>query len=151
MVQNARQRTKVYLDSYWTPANTLKDDSVSQLGTEIMYAWPPYGLDLELKAPSVVDVVLALEQSTSHPILDFDGAAIGYNESIPIKIRSMDKTGVTATLAIEQAENEVRRILEVYPSGSIRMLERTRPATRMLGQEWLWGADYVMTYERDTT
>ena len=155
MVDDSRDRIKVYLDNYWTPANTLKDDGVSQLGTEIMYAWPDYSLILEFKAPSVVDVIVAVDQATSKANLDFDGYPFSYRESVPMKIRSVNKSGVTAALAIWQAEAEIRRILEAYPiaspTGSVRSLERTVPARLLLGQEPMWGADYILNYTRDMT
>ena len=156
MVDDARSRTKVYLDEYWDPMNTVADNGITLLKTRIIYAFPNYPLIYEFIERSIeVDVIIAIDQAISKTERDFDGSPYSYSESVPIKIRSVNKSGVTASLAIWQAEAEIRRILETYPlassTGSVRSLERTSPARLLLGQEPLWGADYIMTYERDTT
>jgi len=140
----------VYLDTYWIPANAVDDDG-NGLGVQIMYDGPDYPLELEFKAPSVVDVLVTVGQAESTPLMDVDNAAYGYTELVPVKIWSVDKTGVTAVKAIWQAEAEVRRILETYPTGSQRGLERTRSATLVLGSTTLYGAEYTVNYRRDTT
>lgn len=151
MASDARDRTKVFLDTYWTPANAT-DDNGNSLGEQVMYAYPEYPLELEFKAPSVIDVIIAVDQASSEPMMDpVTQAPYGYEEHVPIEIITTDKTDVTATKALWQAEAEVRRILEAYPTGSLRSFERTRPATRRLGSTTLWSAEYVWNYRRDTT
>ena len=47
MVSDARDRTKIYLDTYWTPANAT-DDNGNALGKEVMYDNPNYGVPLDV-------------------------------------------------------------------------------------------------------
>lgn len=149
MASDPRYRTKVMLDTYWTPSNATDDDDNS-LGVQVMYAYPEYPFEMELKSPSVEDVIITVDQPTSRPMMDpVTEAPRGYEESMPVEIITTDKTGVTAIKALWQAEAEMRRILEEYPRGSLRSLERTRPATKRLGSTVLWSARYVWNYRRD--
>jgi len=149
MATDARYRTKYFLDYYWTPENAT-DDNGNALGKEVMYAYPEYSLELEFKAPSVVDVIIAVDQPDSTPAMDaVTQAPYAYDERVPIEITVTDKIDVTATKVMWQAEAEVRRILETYPTGSMRRLERMTPATRRLGSTTLWTAKYVWHYRRD--
>jgi len=150
MVSDARDRTKVYIDTYWTVGNAVDDDD-NALGKEVMYDNPNYPLTLEFKAPSVVDVVITIGKPDSSPIRGHDRTPYGYEENVPIKIFAVDKTNVTGTKAVWQAEAELRRITETYPAGSQRSLERIGDRDRDLGSTILYCTEYVLAYKRDTT
>lgn len=151
MASDARDRTKIYLDTYWIPSNAV-DDNGHGLGVQTMYAYPEYPFELEFKAPSVIDVILTIDQPESSPLMDpVLRAPYGYSEGVPIEIITLNKTNVTATKALWQAEDEMRRILETYPTGSLRSVERISPTTQRLGSTTLWSARYIWNYRRDTT
>ena len=150
MASDARYRTKYYLDYYWVSGNATNDDS-NPLMVQTMYAYPEYPLEYEFKSPSNKDVIIAIDQPNSKPMMDpVTEAPYGYEEHVPIEIISVDKGNVTATKAIWQAEAEVRRILEENPTGSLRSVEQISGATRRLGSTTLWSAKYVWNYRRDT-
>lgn len=150
MVEDARYRTKVYVETYWTRANATDDDD-NALGVEVMFDSPDYPLTWEFKEPSVVDVVLTIGKPDSKPLIGHDKKAYGYEEHVPIKIFSVDKTGVTGTKAVWQAETELRRITETYPSGSMRTLDRIGDRDQNLGSTILYCTEYILNYRRDTT
>jgi len=151
LVDDARYRTKVYLDTYWDEAN-CEDDLGEELTVVAMYESPPYPLILEFLSaePGDTDAILSIGKPESTAIIGHDHIAFGYNEKVPITIQAINKTNLTADKAITQCENEIRRICQTYPLGSLRMLETIRPATTKPGTT-LYGAEYVMRYTRGTT
>ena len=150
MVEDARVRTKDWIDTYYTPANATDDDG-NALGMQCMFANPDYPLSLEFKHPSVIDVIITVDKPRSTPLPGHDQAVTHYREHVPIQIMSVNKTGVTAVKAVWQAEAEIRRIGETYPSGSLRVLESVRDFTRDLGSTRVEGSEYTLNYVRDTT
>lgn len=151
MVAGARYQTNLWIETYYTPANAVDDNGYS-LGMQCMYDSPEYSMEREFKAPSVVDVIVAIGQPNSEAMIDaVTQTAYGYEEHVPIKIFSVNKSGVTAEKAIWQVEAELRRIAEAHPSGSQRNFENRRPATRILGSTTLVGSEWVLNYRRDLT
>ena len=151
MATDARSRTKIFLDAYWIPENAV-DDNGYGLGMQALYAYPDYPFELELKEPSVVDVIIAIGQETSEPLMDpVSRAPYGYHDHVPCEICAVDKSDVTATKAIHEAAAEMKRILENYPTGSHRQVRRISPTTRRLGSTTVWSAKYEWSYRRDTS
>ena len=151
MAQDARYRTKAWLDTYLVPANVTKDDDVSHATFQVMFAFPDYPLTREFKSPSVVCVIYAVGEPTSTPTRNYNQSAYGYDEQVPIFICSMDKTGVTGTLVKWKAEAELRRITETYYEGSLRGLDRRADRDQRFGSETLYMTEYTLRYWRDTT
>jgi len=150
MVEDARYRTKVFIDTYWTPGNATDDDGAA-LGKQVMFDSPNYPLILEFKAPSVIDVIITVGKPRSTPQIGHDHAAYGYEEHVPIKIFAVDKTGVTGTKAVWQAEAELRRIGEEHPEGSLRSLTEIRGVDQNLGSTIIYGTEYILNYRRGVT
>lgn len=151
MVQDARQRTKTFLDAYLEQANVTKDNDTTYAIFKTMYAFPPYPLALEFKAPSIISIIYAIDKANSTPRIQSNRTPYGYDEHVPIIICSMDKTGVTGTLVNDKAAIELRRICEENPTGSLRHLEFARNEDQRFGGETLYKNRYVMHYRRDTT
>lgn len=147
---DARYRTRVYIQNYWTAANA-EDDLGNPLTVQCIYTSVPYPLTLELYDGSTVDVLILLGKAKSTPLTGHDHAAFGYNEQIPITIAAIDKTGVTADKAITQCETELRNIMETWPIGSVRTLDQTKETTEILGSSTLYQIEYLMNYQRDKT
>lgn len=150
MVSDARLNTKTWIEAYYTPANAV-DDNGHSLGMQAMYDSPEYAMELEFKAPSVIDVIVVIGQSNSTPEVSGDQIVRRYKEQVPIEIYSVNKSGVTAAKAIQQVESEIRRIGEEHPEGSQRTLDRSEPVSRKLGSPILWGCKYVLNYWRGVT
>lgn len=150
LVDDARHRQKVYLDTYWASGN-CEDDAGNPLVTVVMYTMPDYPLSLELKSPSDIDVIITVGKPESKPIRGHDWNPIGYEETVPVGIWCMDKTNVTAVKAVWQCEAELRRITETYPTGSLRGLDKTSDGTKVLGSATLYNTEYQLNYRRGTT
>lgn len=147
---DARYRNKVYIQTYWVAANA-EDDAGNALTVQCMYGHVPYPLTLELYNGSTNDVLILLGKAKTTPLIGHDHAAYGYSEQVPVTIAAIDKTGITADKAVTQCEIELRRIMETYPSGSVRTLDQTNESTEILGSNTLYQIDYLMNYTRDKT
>jgi hypothetical protein len=154
MVDDARYRTKVFLDHAThglQGANMLKDDALTELSFITAYGDPTYPMDRVFYDPKHVDVVFSIFTPDSEPLVDWDGVVYGYRERVPIHIYTVTKQGISGPKARWQAEAELRRIVETYPFGSYRSLQRIRDMDRDMGGWTLFGVEYILTYERDTT
>ena len=147
---DARYRTKVFIQTYWTAVNA-GDDVGNALTVQSMYTSVPYPLTKELYDGSTIDVLILLGKAKTSPLVGHDHAALGYKEQVPITIAAIDKTNVTADKAVSQCETELRRILETYPLGSVRTLDQTRETTEILGSNTLYQIEYSLNYSRDKT
>jgi len=153
MVSDARYNTKIYFEKYYNPQNAL-DDNNHALGVQFMIEDPDYSMELEFKAPSVIDVIVSIGEPNSEPLEGHDAwtaGPYGYLEHIPLKIWVTDKDGVTASKAKWQVENELRRIIRTYPEGSQRQMQRRSGEDKILGSTYLACTELVMVYERLAT
>ena len=160
MASDARNKMKVYLDTHIVDAN-LTDDSAVALVNAVMYAYPPYALDLEFiadgrtgRAPSdIIDIGFFIDKPTSKAIYDHDSTIAYYNESIPIHVHCVDRPDVTSELLLWKAENELRTRFAAnpYASGSMWELSETKDNTIRYGATTIFGFTIICTYLRDTT
>jgi len=141
-VEDARYRTKDYLETYLTAAALPR--------YIVAYGKPNYPMTRVFKTKGV-DLIFSLGEPTSEALPDFDHYAIGYNEHVPVAILCIDKDNIDGTKLMWQAETELRRVTETYPEGSLRALEPRRPRTERLGSVTLYSAEYSIDYLRDTT
>lgn len=153
MVADARKQTKTFLDTYLTNANLLKDDDVTQVVFVVIYAFPDYPLLREFRAISgvAVDLIYAIGDPNSTPLLGHDQIPHGYMEHVPIYTFCIDKTGITGTKLKWKAEAELRRICETQSTGSQRAVERRGDNDKRLGSTILYSSEFVLKYRRLTT
>ena len=151
MVYDARNRTKVFLDTYLTAGNMLEDDDATPAAFIVHFSDPPYPLKLVFFGSKNIDIIFSVDTPTTTPKLDWDGYIIGYRETVPIHIFTVDKTGITGTELRWKAEAELRRIVETYPMGSYRSLDRVAKNDKWMGGWILHSVTYNLTYERDKT
>jgi len=155
MVYDARDRTKVFLDTKLTAANMKEDDNVTNAAYIVSYADPPYPLKLVFYGDKNIDIIFTVDTPTTTPKVDWDGTIIGYKETVPIHIFTVDKTGITGTELRFRAEVELRRIVETYPVDpavdTYRSLNRISKNDRWMGGWTLHSVTYNLTYERDVT
>jgi hypothetical protein len=150
-VQDARQRTKTYLDTYLTAGNLLKDDAVTEVSYITAFGDPTYPFEMVFYEPKNCDLVYCIFKPDTAALVDWDGTIYGYNERVPIKVYTVTKQGITGTKLLWQGEAELRRIVETYPLGSYRSLSKIDDSERDMGGWTLYSSEYVLSYERDTT
>lgn len=142
-VEDARYRTKEYLETY------LDDDALPNY--IVAYGMPDYPLVRVFKTKGV-DLVFSIGSPDTSPMMDaYTRSPYGYNENVHVSTECIDKTNVDGTKLFWQAESELRRVAESYPTGSLRVLTSHRPATQNLGSTVLYSGEYILNYRRDTT
>mgnify|MGYP000209185495 CR=1 FL=1 len=152
MASDARYRTKVYLDTYLDSSNITHDDDSTAATILVAFGFPDYPL-IRVFDPDEkdVDVVFSIEEPNSTPLMGHDQTPYGYEEHVPITICCVDKPGVTGTKIKWKAEAELRRVLETYPLGSMRILENRSDTTQRIGGTTIYMTTWVLTYKRSTT
>ena len=151
MVDDARSRTKTYLNSYLSNANLLKDDAATQVSFIIQYTYQSYPFKRVFYSPKNVDLIFAIDNPTSEPRMDWDGYINGYREQVPIIIQCPTKQGIDGNKLRWQADAELRRVVETYPMGSYRAVSQAVPFDQRMGTWTLYGVKVTLSYERDKT
>lgn len=143
MAEDARYRTKYYLDDKLDNANLTEDDDATEVSFIVAYADPNYPL-VRVFEEKWIDLIFCVgtPESVALPV----GA--GYEEHVPITVWCIDKTGITGTKLRWKAEAELRRVAETYPSGSLRTLNRLSDNKQNLGSTILYSVNYIMRYTR---
>jgi len=149
---DARYRTKVFLDTYITDAN-LTDDAAGALTNTVMYAYPPYPKELIFSDNySGFSVVFFVDKPTSKARYSSAKSIYAYEESIPVHVHAVDKTGVTAELLLWKAETELRTILQTYPDvTNLRILPTVKDHTVREGSTVFYGFTLTFSYVRNIT
>ena len=135
-VEDARYRNKVYLET-WLSSTALPNYIVA-------YGEPDYPLIRVFKEKSV-DLVFSIgtPDSVALPV------GVGYEEHVPITIWCIDKSNIFGTKLRWQAETELRRICETYPTGgSMFTWQRLDDNEKNLGSTVLYSVNYVLRYKR---
>ncbi len=143
-VEDARYRTVDYLTDSTTGLN-----SANLPNYIIAYGYPDYPMVKVFKTKGV-DLVFSIGEPNSSPLMDCDQSPYGYEEHVPITIFCIDKDNITGTKLKWQAETELRRICEDYPTGSLRSFERRRDNDQRLGSTILYSTEYMLSYTRGT-
>jgi hypothetical protein len=148
LTTDPRHRTKVYLDTYLTPGNIA--------GTHITcFDGADYHLKYLFNAALGVDTDLVLSIGEESTVTEDTIYDLPYKDtvSIPITLYAVNKTGITATNLIEQAEKEIQLVLDEHPLGigstSKRSLSSSKPSRVDLGNgTYLWQKVVTIKYER---
>jgi hypothetical protein len=143
LVEDARQRTKTYLETWLLNANLTKDDNAAQVTFIVSYADADYPL-ARIFTDKAVDLIFCVgtPDSTALPV------GVGYEENVPITTWCINKVGITGTKLRWKAEAELRRIVETQPTGSLRTLQRLSNNEKSLGSTVLYSTEYVLRYKR---
>lgn len=150
MVDDARTNTRTFLDTYLTSANILEDDGTTEAMWIVCFGKPDYPI-IEVFMQKDVDLIFSIGEPNSKPLLKHDQTPRGYLEHVPITTFCINKPGITGTKLKWQAEAELRRICETYPTGSQRALERRGDNDKLLGSTMLYSTEFWLDYKRDTT
>lgn len=150
MPEDAKYRTKIYLETYLLNANLTKDDDTTQVSFIVAYADPDYPL-VRVFIDKAVDLVFCIDDSPSDPVIDSDHYVIGYNEHVPIIPSCINKIGISGVILLHKARTELRRVCETYPFGSLREPTSEKPETERLGSTILYKLRFSLDYLRDLT
>lgn len=143
MAEDARYRTKVFLDKYLDNANLTEDDGLTPAYFIVAYDKPKYPIELVFNIKGV-DLVFSIKTPESIA-LPF---GTGYKEAIPITIWCINKLGIMGTKLRWKAEKELRRIVETHPLGTLRTLDRLGDNEQNLGSTTLYSVEYILNYKR---
>lgn len=148
MVDDSRYRQKVYLDTYLSAAAITKDDAATSASYITAFSDPQYPLKNVLFSPKNVDAIFSIEPFDTEPLIGWDKKAYAYHEQVPITIYTADKTGITALKLENKCAQELRRIFETYPTGSVRYVKRIKHGVKDMGGWNLYHATYLADYTR---
>jgi len=150
MVEDARYRTKVYLETYLRQGQLTRDDG-SHVSFIVAYGYPDYSMT-KVFTEKNVDLIFSIGTPTSTPMMDpVTQAPYGYEEDVPIETGCIDKDGITGTNLKGKAKTELRYVLENYPTGSQRATLREEGNDQRLGSTIIYSDRVIMNYRRDTT
>ena len=134
LTTDQRSRTKVWLDTY-----------LSLLCTHVtQFDGADYPIKYLFNAELGVDadIVFSIGKEPSTPLLDYNHVAYAFNEAVTINLYAVNKTGVTATNLIEEAEQDIRDIATdhgIVEGRSIRNIKTTKHSPVDLGDRtYLW-------------
>ena len=150
MAEDPRYRQKLYLEAHILNANLTKDDGVTQVVWIVCFANPDYPLTKVFNSKGV-DLVFAIPQPTTTPVVGTDRKVYGYDNRVPLEPHTMDKDGITGEKLYWKAVQELRRLAENYPYGSVRSIEEERPNTQRLGSTTLYSGRVMWVYKTGTT
>lgn len=150
MVDTAQQRTKTWIGTYWAAAHVTKDNGITLATTLLAYDWPDYPL-IRVFIDKTVDGIISVGQQSSKQIMDVDHYPVGYDESVPITLCTIDKAGITGIKLLAKIEAELRLISQANPLGSLRRLTGETPKTERLSSFYMFSVEYEMNYRRDLT
>jgi hypothetical protein len=150
MVDDARARNLVYINTYWTPANTLKPDAVIPLVTHWQYESPELPHNWVFNG-SANDAVGTIVSPTSEPLHTFNHQTYAYIENTPLVIDVKDGPTVNGRAARTILEMELRRIVEANFGGALGALRRFRKIgdnEQDMGAWRLFSVKYDLEYKR---
>ena len=143
---DARHRTKVYLEEHVNNANLTEDDDSTTVKFIVAYAFPDYPW-LRVFQDKSVSLVFAVDTPETEAL----PVAVGYLENVPITIWCINKAGISGTKLRWKAEAELRRVAETYPVSSLRTLTRLTDNEKNLGSTVLYSVTYNLRYKRYVT
>lgn len=128
--QDARQRTKVYWETYISPTNLQFKNFI------VCYHNPDYPLEQVFRVKGV-DIIFSVDQGTTES--DY---GIRYKEHVPTHVVTLD------TELQWLGERELRTVVEEHPEGSLHSLNTVAKHDRQLGSTQLFDTEFMLNYTR---
>ena len=144
---DVRYRQKYWLNAYLAPASLLEDDGVTQASYIICFDGADYPIWRVFENKGV-DLIFSIGNGEADSLIDHNMKAYAYHETVPIELVAVNKTTITATNLIEQAVQELRRIAETYPTGSLRLLGKMNEANVNMDTMKLYSQRCILEYTR---
>lgn len=142
-----RWRHKDYLDDYLTANNLKKDNGTNNASYITCFDGADYPLP-QVFLTKAVDLAFSVGKENAVPKQNAFHYPYAFEETVPITVAAVNKAGITATNLIEQAEQEIRRIVSTYPMGSIREIASSAPQEIDLGETKLYMQTVTIRYTR---
>jgi hypothetical protein len=146
-LEDPRERTLTWLETYWTPTNVLDDNGNSTIGL-MMFEDADFPLEL-IFIDLTADYILTIGDNDLTPLRNADKTVSSYRENIPITVSLINKESLTAVEVIWKVERELRLVAETYIFGSVRAIANRETTTRLLGREKIYSFTYELSYTRD--
>lgn len=151
MVEDARYRTKVYLETYITAANLTEDDDSTPVYYIIAYEKPDYPLISVFRLKGV-DLIFSILTPRTEAKVSGDQIIRRYHERVSIETFCISKSHrITGTKLRWKASEELREIFKDYPTGSQRPLRVEEPNDVNLGSTTLYSQRFNFDYLRGVT
>ena len=151
---DARSRTKVWITTYILDTNILKDDAVTEADWACLFANPPYPTYQEFRATTdPVEGLFIVSQPVMKPLMDATTQSpYGYEETVPIRIVTVDSIACSGDTLNWRMETELRRIAETYAvpdtTGSQRGIERRSSKVESFGGFPVYVTEVELKYRR---
>lgn len=148
--RDPRYRVKNQLDTLITDSQITKDDDSTQATHAVIFAHPPYPLDLEFRASaSPVQGLYCVGVPRETPLISVGTrSAYGYDALMPITVCAVDSTGCTGTSLWWKMVAELRSVYENNPTGSLRAPRTSEPSRVELGSVTLWQSVENLSYRK---
>jgi hypothetical protein len=147
-VNDSRYNQKLFLDTKIDDSN-LTDNAGAEVDWFTCFDNIPYPVSRELlPAYNDMDLIFAISPSTADALLNGDMTHTAYatHEKCPVTTYVADKAGITAENLKNKAEQELRRIIGLYPLGSVRSLGGGKP--KQVGVYPIYAYEYIIDYRR---
>jgi hypothetical protein len=148
LTTDPRSRTKIYLDTYLTPGNIAGDYITCFDGAD-------YNIKYLFENALGIDIDLVMSIGEEQAVTEDTIYDLPYKDvvTVPITLYAVNKTGITATNLIEQAEKEIQKVLVDHAlnigTTSKRSLSSSKPNRIDLGNgTYLWQKVVTIKYER---
>lgn len=142
-----RYRQKSWLDTYLSAAAILENDGATQASWITTFDEMNYSLK-RVFITKGVDAIFSLGKSQVTPLYATEKKLYAFEESCPITIYALNKTGITASNLVEQCEQEIRHVATDHPTGSLRSIEGVKHEPQDLGGMTMHSTTVTLRYKR---
>lgn len=144
-----RYRHKTWLDTYLAAGNMKLDNGSTNADIKTMFSDIPYFCPAEqLVITKDYDGVMSIDKRSGKQLTTYNHYPYAFEETVPITLSAVDKTGLTATNLLEQMEQEIRHVCTDHPLGSIRSIDGTEYKSTDIGGTRLWETTVTIRYKR---
>ena len=141
-----RYRHRTYL-VYLTAANLKEDNGTTNATYITCFDGADYPIS-RVFLTNAVDLVFSVGKEQATTKTTYNHYIYAFEESVPITLYAINKSGLTATNLIEQAEQEIRHIVTDYPLGSVRGISSIKHTPIDLGECTLYSTTVTIKYTR---
>lgn len=146
-LNDPRERTLTYLETYFTTANVTDDNDNT---TQSLFMFEEADFPLELIFLDLAkDYVVTVGDYDLEALRNADKTVHSYREKIPVTVCVFDRADLTASKVKWKIERELRRVFETYIFGSVRLVSKRTVNSELIGYDRLHSFTYEISYVRD--